>query len=409
MTGLPLHTHSIHGTSLVVVDGDLDIARAARLRVVVRQAVQACGQVVVDLTDVTLLDAGAAGVLVQQRGRARDRGGDLRVVGATGIVLEVLELLGLAKDLRAYDGRDGVHPRPDARCCRAGADDGVVPEEGNSVGEGFPNELVQTLTAEARRLEPGDPYREALRERAIAASRPAAYRLARRYFDRGEARDDLLQVAAFGLVKAVDGYDPGRGYAFADYAIPTILGELRRHFRDRAPTIRAPRRLQELRLTMRPAIEALTQELGRAPTDEEVAEAIHQPAASVAEASLSGDLYRPASLSVVMGDGQAELGDMIGGLDPGYEQVDNGASLARAIAWLPPRTQRILALRFYGNLTQSEIAADLGLSQMHVSRLLNQAYTTLREALTDKEPSHRDSRATSRRVDAGRRGRAAAA
>ncbi|HET8661288.1 MAG TPA: sigma-70 family RNA polymerase sigma factor [Micromonosporaceae bacterium] len=393
MATLAVHMHVVDGTSLVVPNGVLDLARASRLRSVLREAIGlGTAEVVVDLGTVSLLDAGAAGVLARKLPKAQERGVTLRAVGAGGIVLEVLEVLGLAKPLRAYDPRGSAPARPQLPCCEPEqpcAGDRVADAAsaaGTGGSHGLPNEAVHALLAEAAPLPGDDPHAQRLRARAIELALPAAYRFANRYRDRGERRDDLLQVAALGLVKAVHGYDPTRGHTFSDYAVPTILGELRRHFRDKGWGLRVPRRLQELSLDARWATETLTQQLGRPPLRDEVAGTLGVPTEVLLSALEAADSYTPRSLSAPVGDGAGELGEMIGGPDPGFDYVDNWESVQAGLGKLPERTRRILALRFYGELSQAEIAAEVGLSQMHVSRLLSQAYATLRAALLEDQP-----------------------
>lgn len=385
MSPLALHTHFIDGLSLVIADGALDIARVSRLRSVLRDARHTGpGHVVVDLDTVSFLDACAVGVLNQQRARADADGGSLRVVRANGLVRDVLEVSGLARTLAPAGVDDAAPTRPALSCCRpggAGEPDAEVQDQAGAL----PNNAVHALLAEARQLAPGDPRREGLRARAIEVALPAARRLALRYYDRGERRDDLNQVAALGLVKAVDGYDPERGHPFSDYAVPTILGELRRHFRDKGWGVQVPRRLQELGLDVRVAADELTRTNGRAPTTGEVAARLGVPEPEVREAFQAGRGYRPRSLSAPVGDGSAQLSDLIGGADPALEHIDDWTSVRTVMARLPHRTQRILTMRFFGNMTQSDIASEVGLSQMHVSRLLAQALAAMRTALQEEK------------------------
>jgi RNA polymerase sigma-B factor len=227
------------------------------------------------------------------------------------------------------------------------------------------------------------PSRPAMRERAIEAWLPLAHHLAHRYSGRGEPTDDLVQTAAIGLIKAVDKFDPSRGVDFAGYAIPTIIGELKRHFRDRTWDIRVPRRLQELRLSISEANSALLQNLGRSPTVADIATHLNLTEEEVLEGLEGARAYNAVSLSTPTGDGEraTELGDMIGAEDGEYELAELRVALGPALATLDEREQRILTLRFYGNLTQSQIAEQIGVSQMHVSRLLARALTKLRGQL----------------------------
>ncbi|MGK5685082.1 RNA polymerase sigma factor SigF [Actinoplanes sp. URMC 104] len=237
-------------------------------------------------------------------------------------------------------------------------------------------ELVDALS----RMEAGDPARAALRERTIEAWLPMAHHLARRYTGRGEPTDDLVQVAVVGLIKSVDRYEPGHGVEFAGFAVPTILGEIKRHFRDRTWSIRVPRRLQELRMRITAANTELTQQMHRAPTMAEVAAHLEVTEEEVIEGLEGARAYQATSLSTPVGDeGNMELGDTLGAEDNGYELAEFRAALPPAVATLTPREQQIIALRFYGNQTQNQIAEKLGISQMHVSRLLAGSLAKLRK------------------------------
>jgi RNA polymerase sigma-B factor len=227
------------------------------------------------------------------------------------------------------------------------------------------------------------PSRPGLRAKAIEAWLPLANHLAHRYSGRGEPTDDLTQTAAVGLIKAIDKFDPTRGVDFAGYAIPTIIGELKRHFRDRTWDIRVPRRLQELRLAISEANSSLLQTLGRSPTVADIATHLNLTEEEILEGLEGARAYNAVSLSTPTGDGEraTELGDMLGGEDGEYELAELRVALGPALATLDEREQKILTLRFYGNLTQSQIADQIGVSQMHISRLLTRALTKLRGQL----------------------------
>jgi RNA polymerase sigma-B factor len=228
----------------------------------------------------------------------------------------------------------------------------------------------------------GDPSRRELRDLAIEAWLPLAGRLASRYAGRGESLDDLVQVATVGLIKAVDRYEVDRGEGFLGYAIPTILGEIRRHFRDRGWTIRVPRRLQEMRMAINEANTTLMHSLGHAPTVAEVAAHLQVSEEDVLEGLEGAAAYRATSLSTPTGaEGAPELGDMLGSDDHGYALAELHLALEPALARLTERERRIVAMRFYGNQTQTQIAVQLGVSQMQVSRLLTAALRKLRKHL----------------------------
>jgi RNA polymerase sigma-B factor len=233
---------------------------------------------------------------------------------------------------------------------------------------------------------PAGADRDRVRGRLIELYIPLAEYLARRFRNRGEQFDDLVQVANLGLIKSVDGYDPTRGAAFTSYAIPMIVGELKRHFRDKGWDVRVPRRLQELRLEISKISGDLAQDLGRSPTVADLAARLGVSEEEVIEGLDCGQAYRALSLDAPVGEagdgGATGLGDLLGGEDPDMANVENRESLRPILAKLPEREQKIIAMRFHGNLTQSQIAAQLGISQMHVSRLLAGALRTLREELS---------------------------
>ncbi|MFI7577731.1 RNA polymerase sigma factor SigF [Micromonospora sp. NPDC049497] len=229
-----------------------------------------------------------------------------------------------------------------------------------------------------------DPRRPALRERAIEAWLPLARHLARRYSGRGVQDEDLTQTAAIGLIKAIDHFDPTRGVDFTGYAIPTVIGEIKRYFRDRTWSVRVPRRLQELRLTITEANSTLTHTLGRSPTVADIAAYLEVSEETVLEGLEGARAYRATSLSTPVGaDGTQELGDTLGATDNDFDLVELRVALGPALATLPERERRILSLRFHGNLTQAEIAGQIGVSQMHVSRLITRALAKLRGQLSE--------------------------
>ncbi|AGL17307.1 SigB/SigF/SigG family RNA polymerase sigma factor [Actinoplanes sp. N902-109] len=237
------------------------------------------------------------------------------------------------------------------------------------------SELIAAFAA----LPATHPSRSRVRDRAIEAWMPMARHLANRYAGRGEPLDDLVQVATIGLIKAVDRFEADRGVEFAGFAIPTIIGEIKRHFRDRTWSIRVPRRLQELRLAITAANTNLTHTLGRAPTVADIAAYLEVTEEEVLEGLEGARAYNATSLSTpISADGNTELGDTLGGEDSEYELAETRVALGPALAALDERERKIITLRFYGNLTQSQIAEQIGISQMHVSRLLTKALTKLR-------------------------------
>ncbi len=220
---------------------------------------------------------------------------------------------------------------------------------------------------------------EELRNRLVEQHLGLAHQLARRFTNRGEPYDDLVQVASMALVKSVDRFDADRGVEFSTFATRTIIGELKRHFRDKGWAIRAPRRIQELYLALGPSIETLTQQLGRPPTVTEIAELVDASEESVLEAMEAGQHYRTTSIDAPNRE-DGTLSSRLGEVDAGYTGTDDRLLLALSLADLPERERTIINLRFVEGLTQSEIAAQVGLSQMHVSRLLAASLAQLRES-----------------------------
>lgn len=220
------------------------------------------------------------------------------------------------------------------------------------------------------------------RDELIEAHLGLAEYLARRFSNRGEPLDDLTQVASVGLLKAVDRFDPGRGVEFSTYATHTIVGELKRHFRDKGWAVRAPRRMQELYLRLGRIVSTLSQELGRSPTIPELATAAQVSEEEVLEALEAGQAYRFASLDAPSPgeDGGDTLSAQLGEEDSGMLDAEHRVALSPLLAQLPMREQVILHLRFFEGLTQSGIAERLGISQMHVSRLLARSLAQLRSA-----------------------------
>lgn len=232
-----------------------------------------------------------------------------------------------------------------------------------------------------------DPRRASLREHAIEAWLPLSRHLAQRFHGRGEPLDDLTQIATIGLIKAIDRFDPEYGNDFAAYAVPTIVGEIKRHFRDRTWDVRVPRRLQELKLDINEATSTLSQQLGRSPTVTDIAEYLKRSDDEVLEGLDGARAYSAVSLQTLVGNGEdgTELGDLFGVEDHELALAEFRASLGPALEALSPREQKIVVLRFFGNLTQTQIAERVGISQMHVSRLLARSLTTLRSHLTAED------------------------
>ncbi|MEZ0110561.1 RNA polymerase sigma-B factor [Catenulispora sp. EB89] len=231
------------------------------------------------------------------------------------------------------------------------------------------------------RLPPGDAERAALRVAVITEYMPYARHLASRYGVRGQSAEDFLQAAYVGLVKAVDHFDPDFGAGFLAFATPTILGELKRYFRDTTWAVHVPRRVQELAGELRDATEDLSQRLHRAPTVQELAVPLGVDAAAVVDAIEASGLHALASLDVptaVEDGGGSLLSDLLGADDRGIQNVIDRETLRPLLATLSEREKKILLMRFFRGMTQTEISAELGVSQMQVSRLLAQILGRLR-------------------------------
>jgi RNA polymerase sigma-B factor len=236
-------------------------------------------------------------------------------------------------------------------------------------------------------LPADDPRRAALRDEVICGCLPVVRRLAARFFGRGENPDDLIQVATIGLIKAVDRFDPERETQFLSYATPTVVGELKRHFRDKGWSVRVSRPLQELYLTITRVIPDIAQQLGRSPSVSDIAEHLGLPVEDVVAGLECAGAYTARSLSTPVGDDATgtTLADLLGEDDDRMESVADRHTLRQMLADVPERERHILALRFFDNLTQSEIAERIGVSQMHVSRLLTRTLANLRERLLTED------------------------
>ena len=230
-----------------------------------------------------------------------------------------------------------------------------------------------------------------IRDEIIRLNMGVASDCARRYRGRGVATEDLDQVAYLGLVKAVQGFDRSRGFDFLSFAVPTIRGEVRRHFRDLGWALRPPRSIQELQSRILAAESDLTQELGRSPRPSDLAKHLGVDLEQVLDALGASGCFAPASLDVPALEGDDSIGDRIGAIDPAFESAEARVTLAAVMRGLTPRERRILELRFFGNRTQAEIGADIGVTQMQVSRLLNRILARLRERLlADAEAASAD-------------------
>jgi RNA polymerase sigma-B factor len=224
------------------------------------------------------------------------------------------------------------------------------------------------------KLTADEPQRQRLREQLISGYLPVAEHIARRFAGRGEPLEDLVQVATGGLIKAVDRFEPYRGSDFFAFAVPTIIGELRRYFRDHGWPMRVPGRLKDLPIAIRSSQTELSQQLGRAPRPSEIADKLGLPVSEVIDGLQAGDAYPSASQDEMLGGhGTAIFGEFIGDLDNELALIEKREVLGPLLAKLAPRQRTILALRFFRQLTQTQIAEQVGISQMQVSRVLSTA------------------------------------
>jgi RNA polymerase sigma-B factor len=239
------------------------------------------------------------------------------------------------------------------------------------------------LFEELAAMPADDPGRPALRGKLVTGYLPVVRHIARRFAGRGEPVDDLEQAGTVGLLNAVDRFEPDRGVDFLSYAVPTITGEIRRHFRDRTWSMRVPRRLKDLQGAINGAVGPLSQELGRAPRPSEIAARLDIPPEDVVEGLDAQQAYRSSSLDELVAGGDSALAETLGSVDAEMDKVEYRETLAPLLDELPERERTILLLRFFGNLTQTQIADRVGISQMHVSRLLAQTVAQLRRRMTE--------------------------
>ena len=254
----------------------------------------------------------------------------------------------------------------------------------------IPREELRALHRRYRDTK--DPAeRERIREQLVNAYHDFVYFLARKFQNRGEPLDDIVQVGYLGLIKAIERFDPDLGYEFTTFATLTVAGEIKRHFRDKGTAIRFPRRLQELHQSVVRVNEQMKNELGREPTVAELAERLGVTPDDVTEAMEIGPAYMPLSLDqpVASSDGQdsRSVSEQIGSADPELDRVEMRDVLDRAMEHLTPRERAIMAMRFYEQMSQSEIARRLGISQMHVSRLQRAALEQLRKYVPQESAS----------------------
>jgi len=236
----------------------------------------------------------------------------------------------------------------------------------------------------AKYAETKDPK---VRERLVEMHQNLVRFLAGKFLNRGEPLEDLVQVGTIGLINAIDRFDPKRGTKFSTYATPTIVGEIRRYFRDKAWSLKVPRRLQELNLAANKAADNLSAKLGRTPTIQEIAQAVGASEEETLEAMELGNAYETVSLDTkLVNEGDSSplsLAEFVGDTDGSLNSLDKFGDLSQAIECLDPREKAIIYLRFFKDMSQTEVAKRLNISQMHVSRLQQKALRRLRELLAD--------------------------
>ncbi|MFJ6727474.1 RNA polymerase sigma factor SigF [Streptomyces sp. NPDC091281] len=241
--------------------------------------------------------------------------------------------------------------------------------------------LTQVLFGQLKNLRPGTPEHDRVRGALIEANLPLVRYAAARFRSRNEPMEDVVQVGTIGLINAIDRFDSERGVQFPTFAMPTVVGEIKRYFRDNVRTVHVPRRLHELWVQVNSATEDLTTAFGRTPTTAEIAERLRIGEDEVLSCIEAGRSYHATSLEAAQeGDGLPGLLDRLGYEDPALDGVEHRDLVRHLLVQLPEREQRILLLRYYSNLTQSQISAELGVSQMHVSRLLARSFQRLRSA-----------------------------
>lgn len=394
---------------VVSVIGEIDILTESSLQDDLSKALATQPErLIIDLSRVSFLSAAGLSVLISVRHAATHQGTTLQLhVPDRRVMTWSLGIAGLdclSEIAPPATGRDessspysstqpsvALPGEPDL----GGASVQTAPE---AVTETEADKYAHLVPLQRRyaELAPDDPERQRMRDTLISGYLRVAEHIARRFADRGEPLDDLMQVAAVGLINAVDRFEPSRGSHFLSYAVPTITGELRRHFRDHGWSTRVPRRLKDLALAVKNAQGELSQQLGRAARPSEIANQLEIPTSKVIEALHAAEAYKSSSLDEMLscGDTTASCVDFIGDVDPQLYLIDDREALRPLLAELAPRERTILALRFFHELTQTQIANRVGISQMHVSRVLRQTLALLRQRMASVHgspyPAHGD-------------------
>ncbi|WP_284116678.1 RNA polymerase sigma factor SigF [Streptomyces fragilis] len=284
-------------------------------------------------------------------------------------------------DRTAEDAADGLTDRPADGPAGGAVESAPRTERPRGTRGADTRALTQVLFGQLKQLQPGTPEHDRVRGALIEANLPLVRYAAARSRSRNEPMEDVVQVGTIGLINAIDRFDPDRGVQFPTFAMPTVVGEIKRYFRDNVRTVHVPRRLHELWVQVNAATEDLTTAFGRSPTTSEIAERLRISEEEVLTCIEAGRSYHATSLEAAQeGDGMPGLLDRLGYEDPALDGVEHRDLVRHLLVQLPEREQRILLLRYYNNLTQSQISAELGVSQMHVSRLLARSFQRLRSA-----------------------------
>jgi RNA polymerase sigma-B factor len=383
---------------VVSVFGDIDLLTASPLHEHLSRVLAAgTACVVIDLTHTLFLAATALSVLIDIGRAAAQQGTTLQLrAPQQSLPAQVLNTAGLnrlfdivpaATDTNGrYQHRPGrrtqvpsprTAPRPDP------AASAPVEPVVDTAEDDY--EHLIPLQCRYAELASDEPQRNQLRQELIQGYLPVAEHIARRFAGRGEPLEDLIQIATVGLINAIDRFEPGRGSHFLAFAVPTITGEIRRYFRDHGWSTHVPRRLKDLNLTIRQTTVELSQQLGHSPRPSQIAKCLGIPTCTVLEALHAAKAYRSSSLDDVLRYGETTTtpSTFLGELDPQMRLIDDRETLRPLLAQLTPRHRTILILRFFHQLTQQQIAKQVGLSQMQVSRLLRQILDLLHQQMTD--------------------------
>lgn len=370
---------------VVSVAGEIDLLTAPALRERL-SGLLATGpsRLVIDLTHTSFLGATALSVLIHARRTAARRGTRLQLTAPKRpLPARVLNIAGLDRLYEVVSPpTDPDRPPEHHRGRNSGVPSSCAAHRADAAAsvkspvETDQDEYAHLIPLQRRyaQLTADDPQRLRLREQLICGYRPVAQHIARRFAGRGEPLEDLIQVATMGLINAIDRFDPARGSHFLSFAVPTITGEVRRYFRDHGWSTRVPRRLKDLSLAIRKATAELSQQLGRSPRPSEIAQRLGVPTDNVLEALHAAEAYQSTSLDDLLsyGETSATSHTFLGELDPQMCLIEDREILRTLLSKLKPRERAIVTLRFCHELTQNEIAKQVGLSQMHVSRLLRQ-------------------------------------